>query len=235
MNIVAMIPARCGSKGLSDKNIKNLCGHPLIEYSITAALGCHKIKEVFLNSDSKKYLNLGLELGAQTFLRSKDFAEDDTPLSSVVINFIGALEKQGKFFDAIIVLYPVYPLRNSDDLIRIITEFENIGADRPLIGMKRPDTHPYLCYKLTDNNIPMHIIEHDQNLYYRRQTYPEYFEHTHWACVLPVKSLPTLNAQLMNENSYGYRIPDNIHIIDIDTPSDFQYAEFLLQNGMHKF
>ena len=65
MNIVAMIPVRSESKDLSDKNIKELCGQSLMEYSIDAALGCAKIKEVFVNSDSQAYLNLVVKPGAQ--------------------------------------------------------------------------------------------------------------------------------------------------------------------------
>ena len=226
-----MIPARSGSKGFPDKNIKKLCGRPMISYSIETALGCEKIKEVFLNSDSKAYLDLGVEFGAKAFLRSKDLARDDTPINSVIVNFIDVLEKQGKIFDAVIVLFPTYPLRNSADLTKMITKFENIGGNRPLVGMKNPAIHPYLCYRISDNNLPLPVIEHEPNSYYRRQTYPEYFELTLWACVLPVKSLSTLNARLMDENTYGYMIPDGMHIVDIDAPLDFQYAEFLLQKG----
>lgn len=232
MNIVAMIPARSGSKGLPDKNIKNLCGRPVMGYSIEAALGCTSINEVFVNSDSQKYLDLSVELGAQPFLRSTDLAQDNTSMGSVVGDFVDSLEKQGKFFDAVIVLYPIYPLRSSDDLITMIAEFKKLGGNRSLIGMKTPDTHPYLCYQINDNGVPTTVMGHDPNIYYRRQTYPEYFEITHWACIFSVKSLSMLNAQLMNENTYGYRIPDNARIVDIDTFEDFQYAEFLLQKNI---
>lgn len=234
MNIVAMIPARSGTKGFPDKNIKNLCGRPLISYSIEAALKCNQINETFINSDSKKYLDIGMELGAKPFLRSKELAKDDTSMKSVIINFIKILEEEGKTFDAIIVLYPVYPLRNSNDLDKIINTFKKIGGNRPLIGMKIPETHPYLCYKLDEKHSPKSVIDFDVNIYYRRQTYPQYFQITHWACVLPVKSLSTLNRRLMNENTYGYIIPNDVPIVDIDTPLDFQYAEFLLKSGVYK-
>ena len=115
-----------------------------------------------------------------------------------------------------------------------ITEFENIGGNRPLVGMKRPDTHPYLCYKLDNKHSPKPVIDFDANVYYRRQTYPKYFEITYWTCILPTRSLNTLNAFLMNNNTYGYIVPDNVHVIDIDTQLDFQYAEFLLKNGIYK-
>ncbi len=229
-----MIPARSGSKGLPNKNIMNLCGRPLMGYSIEAALGCEKIKEVFVNSESKEYLDLGRDLGAQPFLRPIDIANDDTSMHSVVSNFVEGLESKGNIIDAVIVLYPVYPLRNSDDLTRILTEFEEIGVDRSLIGMKAPDTHPYLCYKLDEYNSLKPVMNPDPNIHYRRQTYPKQYELTHWACVLPVNILPTLNAQLMNEYTYGYIIPNLTHIVDIDTILDFQYAEFLIQSGIYK-
>jgi CMP-N-acetylneuraminic acid synthetase len=229
MNIVAMIPARSGTKGFPDKNIKNLCGRPLISYSIEAALKCNQINETYLNSDSKEYLNIGTELGAKPFLRSKEFACDNTSMKSVIIDFINILEGKGKKFDAVIVLYPVYPLRSSNDLDEIISIFKKLDSNRPLIGMKKPETHPYLCYKLDESNFPKSAIDFDVNIYYRRQAYPQYFQITHWACVLSTKIVHTLNNQLMNEKTYAYIISDHIPMVDIDTPLHFQYAEFLLQ------
>ena len=229
MKVVAMIPARSGSKGIADKNVLKLSGRPLIKYSIDAALGCSMIDEVFLNSDSEAYLELGLKLGAKAFLRPKGLSKDNTSMKLVVINFIEKLKKQERHFDAVIVLYPVYPLRDAGDLERMIKVFKNIGRNRPLIGMKKPDTHPYLCYGLDTKYCIRSVMKFDANRFYRRQMYPKYFEITHWACVLPTESLGSLNMNLINRNTYGYLIPNNINIVDIDTRLDFEYAEFLLE------
>ena len=234
MKIVAMIPARSGSKRLVNKNIMKLCGRPLIAYSIESALRCERISEVFLNSDNQQYLNLGIELGAQPFLRSQNFAKDDTPMNLVVNNFIEVLKEKGKSFDAVIVLCPVYPLRSASDLSKIIQEFERIGGDKPLVGLKEPHTHPFLYYKLDANLRLSPVIEHDQNKYYRRQSYPECYQLTHWALVLPVSSYPFNNTQFITENVYGYKVPDDIKAVDIDTILDFQFAEFLLEKGLYK-
>ena len=85
-----MIPARSGSKGLPDKNIKKLCGRPLMDYAIKAAKGCKKIDRVFLNSDSHDYLRLGVKLGAEEFYRHERLAQDDVSMKEVLVDFISA-------------------------------------------------------------------------------------------------------------------------------------------------
>jgi len=93
-----------------------------------------------------------------------------------------------------------------------------------LIGIKKPDTHPYLCYKYIDRLIP--VINPNPDRYFSRQSYPPYYEISHYACIIPLKDIHNLNAQLMNDNTYGYPVPDTV---DIDTLEDFEYAEYLMR------
>ena len=139
-----MIPARKGSKGVKDINIRLLCGVPLISYSITTALDFRSIDDVFLNSDSNDFLEIGEKWGAKTYKRPEQLGSDETQMLQVIKDFIKNLEKIGKQYDAIIALYPVYQLRNGNDLEHMTNIFESNGGDRPLIGFKVPKTHPYL-------------------------------------------------------------------------------------------
>lgn len=234
MKYVAMIPARGGSKGVPDKNIKLLGGKPLMCHSLEAALNCSQVDEVYLNSDSADYLEMGREYGALSYFRPAEFATDVTSMRSVIIDFIDTLEERGKTFDALVLLYPVYPFRTGDDISHMINEYERIGGERPLVGMKEPTLHPYMCYNINSDDTIKPMVNPDVNKFYRRQTYPECYELTFWTCVLPTHSIKTLSAQLMNDHTYGYKIPDCSRIVDIDTEWDFQYAEFLLQQGVFK-
>lgn len=228
MKIVAMIPARSGSKGLADKNIKKLLGRPLISYTIEAASQCSEINAVYLNSDSEKYLEVGKKFGAKSFLRSEALSTDTASMKSVLEDFHIKLTQKNEFFDAVIVLYPVYPLRNSNHLSKIIQAFKLRGGKKTLIGLKNPKTHPYLCYEKDENDNIHNVMNIDVNQYYRRQQYPLYFELTHWACVIPVDSISSLNSQLICSDSFGYIIPEDIPVVNIDTQIDFDFAEFLL-------
>lgn len=229
MKIIAMIPARSGSKGLPNKNIKPLCGKPLLCYAIEAALNAQKntgIANIYLNSDSKQYLRHGEDGGIKTFSREKKYAGDAVSIKDVVVDFVSKLEES---CDAIIVLYPVYPIRSSEDIVNVLYNYHNVhGEYSSLIGIKKATTHPYLCYHKYQNKIRswMNI---DANLYYRRQDYPEAFQVCHWACVVPIRSLHNLNAQLVDEDTFGYVIEDTWKTIDVDSRRDFELAEFLLE------
>ncbi len=233
MKIVAFIPARCGSKGVQNKNIMNLLGRPLISYTIEAARRCPEISELYLNSDSEEYLEMGIKYGAKPFLRPHELSSDITPTNSVLEHFSTTLVERGKIYDAILVLYPVYPLRSQDDLTQIIKAFKSKGGTRPLVGLKTPKTHPYLCYKRDTDGHLESVMNIDTNLFYQRQQYPRYFELTHWACVIPIQAISKLNAQLLCAESFGYSIPENMQIVNIDTQLDYEFAEFLLAKS-HK-
>ena len=106
-----MIPARAGSKGLPEKNIKDLLGKPIISYSILSAIKCENIDSVFINSDSDKYLDIGAKWGADRYKRPAELAKDNTSMKDVLIDFCNYLNRKQKIFDAIIILYPTNPLR----------------------------------------------------------------------------------------------------------------------------
>ena len=87
MKSIALIPARCGSKGLRHKNIKMLHGKPLINYSIEAGLGCPEIEKVYLSSGNEECLNIGESCVASPILLAKEFSSDSTTMKDVVADF----------------------------------------------------------------------------------------------------------------------------------------------------
>jgi CMP-N,N'-diacetyllegionaminic acid synthase len=234
MSIVAMVPARSGSKGLPGKNLRILAGKPLIGYSLEAARQCSQIDEVFLNSDSQEYLAVGSEYGATEYLRRAELASDDCSMRDVVTDFAESLTGQGMCVSAIVVLYPTYPTRTADDIGQFVNYFINSGGRRSIIGFKCPSTHPYMTYSLDADGTPSPILSFDINRYYRRQDYPEFWEFSTWACVLPFDSLRSLNAQLMNAETLGYRIPTTCDTTDVDTLSDLKTAEEILMSESAK-
>ncbi|MCP3952433.1 MAG: acylneuraminate cytidylyltransferase family protein [Desulfobacterales bacterium] len=230
MKIVAMVPARQGSKGLTGKNIAPLAGQPLLQYPIAAARGCPAIRTVYLNSDSRDYLNIGAAVGARPFPRRASLAGDTVSMGAVVVDFIKTLQKSDEPCDAVIVLYPAYPLRTADHLSAILEAFINAGGDKPLIGIKPPAAHPYLCYTRQPDGTLDSLLGVDTDRYFRRQQYPEYFELTHWACVVPVSAVDRINAQCLSADTQSFQVPIEVPIVNIDTQADLDWAEYLLKS-----
>ena len=232
MKIIAMVPARQGSKGLPDKNITNLLGKPLISYSILSTLKCEKINSVYINSDSDKYLEIGEKLGAKRYKRPIKLAKDQTSMKDVLIDFSKFLIDNQIDFDAIMTLYPTNPLRTLDFIDEFIDKFVSIGGNRPFISIKKPLTHPSLCYSRDYKGNLSSILNINENIYYRRQEYPEYFCLAGGNYIIPIEYLNKINAQLICKETYGYILPENTVYVDVDAKADLELAEYYLQKSI---
>lgn len=230
MKIIAMVPARSGSKGLPNKNIKNLNGLPLMAHSIIPAIESELVDSVYVNSDSQEYLDIGLKYGAMTYLRKAELANDKASLKSVLLDFTKFISTRHSDVDGILVLYPTYPFRTSNDLSDIISTYKILESGTSLVGLLEPKVHPYLIYERDNNGIIKQYIDFDATKYYRRQDYPVVHELSHWACIVPTAGIEDLDSQLINAKTYGYFI-NKSKVVDIDTLEDFLYAEYLGQDN----
>ena len=120
--VIAIIPARSGSKGLANKNVKPLCGKPLILWTIEQALACTKIDAVVVSTDSEEIRQIALAAGAEApFLRPASLAGDDSPTFLTVIHTLDFYEIELKRrFDYVLLLEPTSPLRRAEDLPLLI-------------------------------------------------------------------------------------------------------------------
>ena len=122
--IVALIPARSGSKRVTDKNIKPLAGHPLIAYSIAAALGSGLFDRVIVSTDSERYAAIARHYGAETpFLRPAGQAGDRSPDIDWVEHALAYLADQGCRYDCFSILRPTSPFRTAQTIQRAWAEF----------------------------------------------------------------------------------------------------------------
>ena len=224
-----MIPAREDSKGLPEKNIKNIFGKPVISYSILSALKCEKINSVYLNSDSDKYLDIGEKWGAKRYKRPKELGKDNTSMKDVLVDFFNYLNNNKKQFDAIVILYPTNPLRTVKFITEFLNRFISMDFHYPFISVKKPREHPFMCYKRNANGNLDRLLKFDENKFYRRQQYPDYYRLAGGSYIIPNNYIYKINAQLFCDNSYGYIMPDDEPYVDIDTQSDFDIAEFLMK------
>ena len=124
--ILAFIPARGGSKGIPNKNIKLFNGKPLIEWTIDSALKSKLISKVIVSSDSQKILSISKKLGAEIVLRPKSISGDFATTESAIKHYIKNTKES---FDTIVLLSPTSPIRKMSDIDNAIKEFKSKKLD----------------------------------------------------------------------------------------------------------
>ena len=153
MKILTIIPARCGSKGIKDKNIIDLCGQPLISYSIEQALELKKnllIDTVIVSTDCEKIANVSKKLGAEVpFLRPKKLASDTSKSIDFIIHAIQYYKNIDISFDAILLLQPTSPLRSLEILRKAIDIFKNANKDSLISVYEEEYINDLVMYKNT--------------------------------------------------------------------------------------
>lgn len=155
-SVIAIIPARGGSKGLPGKNIKELCGKPLIGWTIESGLGSKYLDVVMVTTDNEEIAKISRDFGAEVpFLRPNDLANDTATSVDVIKHTISFYEnKLNKVFDYIVLLEPTSPLRdknNIDDMIeKIISVEDNFDA---IVSLGAVNEHPSIMKKIEGKNI----------------------------------------------------------------------------------
>lgn len=130
LQIIAIIPARGGSKGIPKKNIIDFCGKPLITWSIEQALGSKYIKDVYISSDNKEILKIAKNAGAQTIIRPQKLAGDTSSSEETLLHAINYIQKSNKEkIDIIVFLQATSPLRTSEDINNAMKLFISQKAD----------------------------------------------------------------------------------------------------------
>lgn len=159
-SVLAIIPARGGSKGLPGKNIKTLCGKPLIAWSIEAGLGSQYIDEVMVTTDSEEIANVAREFGASVpFLRPAELATDTATSIDAVKHVIDFYERElHKKFDYIVLLEPTSPLREKNDLDLMIEKIRLIDDEYDaIVSLGEVHEHPSIMKKIVGNAIEPYV------------------------------------------------------------------------------
>jgi CMP-N,N'-diacetyllegionaminic acid synthase len=143
MRVLGLVPARGGSKGVPRKNIHELCGKPLLQYTAEAALGARALSRVILSTDDEEIASVGRACGIEVpFMRPARLARDETPMMPVVHHALGWLAAQGDQYDAVCLLAPCTPLRRSADIDGAIDLLVATGADSVISFVEVGDKHP---------------------------------------------------------------------------------------------
>lgn len=223
--ILAIIPARSGSKGLKDKNIRILNGKPLIAYTIEAALKSNVFEDIIVSTDSEKYKVISEEYGAWVpFLRSKELAMDTTSTNDVIDDIILKLKAIGKEYDSFIILQPTSPLRDEEDIKNAVKMFNEKQANS-VVSMCECDHSPLLTKSLEAN---LNLDGFLSNLKEKRRQDLKIFYRLNGAMYLSKIDYFLKYKDLYKEKSYAY-IMEKRKSIDIDDIYDFKVAEVLIR------
>lgn len=225
--MIALIPARGGSKGLPGKNIKNLCGKPLIAHTIGAALNASGIDRVVVTTDSEEIAEIAKQYGAEVpFLRPKELAGDTSSAVDVYLHAVDFLQKEsGQEIQKFMVLLPTAPLRGSENIEQALKEFYEKKAET-LISMKEAETPVSWYYGMNEEGRVKNLGFDGQNAVKNRQVNNVYY--------IPNGAIYILDTRLLREkrtyysdNTVAYLMSQE-ESVDIDCALDFKIAELLL-------
>ncbi|SEQ15702.1 acylneuraminate cytidylyltransferase family protein [Butyrivibrio sp. TB] len=229
MKNIAIIPARSGSKGLPDKNIKMLSGKPLIAWSIEAAISSGVYDEVMVSTDSEKYADIARSFGAKVpFLRSAEASSDTSSSWDAVREVILKYQELGQNFDTFTLLQPTSPLRSADDIKGSFDQMLDKNA-RTIVSVCETEDSPYTCNTLPESmSMQDFFIEEYKNT--RRQDLPKCYR-LNGAIYLSKVDEFLKDGDIYASDCYAY-IMDGTRSVDIDTDFDFKIAQLLIEEGI---
>lgn len=222
--ILAIIPARGGSKGILRKNIKLLNNKPLIAYTIEEALKSKYIDEVIVSTEDKEIAEISKKFGASIpFLRPKELSEDNTPGIDPILHSINWFKENGKKYDYVMCLQCTSPFRKVEQIDEAIENLIDNNGDS-IVSICESEVNPYWMKKIENNKIKDFLEQ--ISFCARRQDLPKVYR-LNGAIYLARTEILLKNKNWYTDNTLPY-IMDNLTSIDIDNILDFKFAEFLI-------
>ena len=224
MKILALIPAREGSKGVPGKNIKMLGNKPLIQYTIESAKESKLLTDIVVSTDGLEIADLAKKLNIDVpFMRPSQFASDTASSFDVVIHAIETLEQEGKFFDAVCLLQPTYPFREKGLIDKAILQFINHSSDSLISVLPVP--HEFNPHWVFEPNLKNHLViaTGDLQIIKRRQDLPGAYYRDGSIYLTKVDVLK--NQKSLYGLKIGYIESNYDYYVNIDTLKDWKLAE----------
>lgn len=225
--VLAVIPARGGSKGISKKNIRPFSGKLLLVHSIDAAKASPSVSRVIVSTDSEEIAAIAKEGGAEVpFLRPAEFAGDKSNVADAVIHLLAELKsREGYEPDYVLLLQPTNPLRNAEDVEKSIELIQKRDGDS-LVSIYAT-SEPLLITK--DAKDTLTLINNDLFTSTNRQLMPTYYR-LDGCMIFLVKVKKFLETRsFFGGKIIGYQI-ERWRVVDIDEPQDFVLGELIHAN-----
>ena len=235
MRVLGFIPARSGSKGVKNKNIKKIKGIPLLEFSVYAAEKSMErgyISDIFVSTDSKDYLEIVSKYNIiKGYLRPENLATDKSPTIDSVIHGLNWLrDEKGKIFDAVMILQPTSPFRTPDHINEAIRLLQKNKLCTCVASIKRlADHHPKRIKKLNEKGQLLDFCYHAKEPEpSRRQDFLPHAFIRNGAIYLTRTNILIENKLIRGDHVIGMEMPES-NSINIDEHFDFISASAALQ------
>lgn len=227
MKNIAIIPARSGSKGLPDKNIRLVNGKPLIAYTIEAALQSGCFDTVHVSTDSEKYAEIAREYGAdEPFLRSPELASDTASSWDAVREVLAKYSALGKTFDTMMLMQPTSPLRTAQDVKDAYALMQEKNA-KSVIAVCEVDHSPLWCDMIPDSGNMKGFGRKDIAWVTRQELRPFYrVNGSMYLLSVDGVSIPA-DDRIYEDDCYALFM-DRKKSVDIDSEDDLAMVEFLI-------
>ena len=234
MFVLAVIPARGGSKRVKNKNVKLLNGKPLIEYTIHEAAKSNRLGDCLISTDSEIIRDVAINCGGKVpFLRPSELAADDTPDRPVLQHAVQWYElNNGIRPDAVALLRPTTPFKTAELIDEAIQILEDSGADS-VRTMTRVESihHPFWMYTCSEEQRANSFVpEVSTDLYFQSQSLPPVYRLNGVVDVIRTDILMNDNLPLYGKDMRILEIREE-QSLDIDTELDFRLCEFLMREG----
>ena len=222
--VLAIIPARGGSKGVPRKNIREVAGKPLIAWTIEEAQKSRYIDRIVVSTDDLEIAETAGQWGGEVpFMRPTELAQDDTPGIAPVIHMLTHIQP---VYDLVVLLQPTSPLRTVEDIDGAISLMMSRKA-RACVSMVEPDKSPYWMYSLDSSGKLLPLLDGD---YACRQEIPAVYA-LNGAVYVAESSWLVRMRTFITDETVAYIMPKD-RSIDIDTETDLAISAIILSGGL---
>lgn len=225
--VLFLITARGGSKGVPGKNIKLLNGRPLLYYTIDAAREITSDQNICLSTDSKEIIKAATKHGLSVpFVRPEELATDKSGSYDVLLHAVNYYRSIGRNYKTLVLLQPTSPFRNSQHIAEAL-ELYSYGIDM-VVSVCESDKSPY--YSLFEENNDGYLIKVKQAEFQTRQECPPVYSYNGAIYVINIESL--LECPLSSFKKIKKYLMSKTESVDIDTMTDWYWAEFLIEKKL---
>ena len=225
--VIAIIPARAGSKGVLNKNIKSLNGKPLISYTIEEAKKSKFIDKLIVSTDSQEIADISLSLGASVpFIRPSELSTDSSLTFDVIKHTMNFLKDKDEHYDIIVLLQPTTPFRKVESIDEAILTLKKSNKYTSVVSVVDVEgNHPLRMKKIEGDYLINYIDQGFENMNPRDELPKVYIRS---GAIYAILTKNFYEEQSLVSNLCSPIILDKIETINIDSPLDFEFCEFML-------
>lgn len=230
-HLLAVIPARGGSKGLPEKNIRPFAGLPLIAHSILFARMCSEVDRCIVSTDAPEIAEVARRFGAEVpFMRPSALAQDETPIWPVLQHALAEVEAQeAASYDALLLLDPTSPAREPADISSAVHRLQEQPSADGVIGVSQPDFNP-LWHCVVERDGWMADLFEEGEAHERRQEVQPVYRINGSLYLWRTAFVRSARSWRQDGRHLLYEIPES-RAMSIDTVEQFERAEVLVKSG----